>query len=81
MYELGLAYEGLANKATLRSGVPQNSTRAAIWFRKAADGGNADAMRELGVLSGRGDGVPQSYSEEMRWYKLAAVKGDDVAML
>jgi hypothetical protein len=38
-------------------------------------------MRELGVMYGRGEGVPQSYSEEMHWYVLAANKGDDVAML
>lgn len=50
-------------------------------LKHRADKGDASAMRELGVMCGRGEGVPQSYSEEMHWYALAADKGDDVAML
>ena len=38
------------------------------------------AMNLLGMLYDRGDGVPQDYSEAMRWFRRAAELGDPTAM-
>jgi hypothetical protein len=50
-------------------------------LRESAEAGDAVAMVDLGVLYGRGQGVEQSFVEEMHWYRAAADKGNDVAML
>ena len=47
--------------------------------RRAAESGNVEAQRELGILYDQGEGVRQSYSEALRWYRLAADQGDDQA--
>ncbi|KAF9079759.1 hypothetical protein BGX23_003304 [Mortierella sp. AD031] len=45
------------------------------WYRKAADQGDADAQCNVGILYGRGQGVPQDYSQAMKWYRKAADQG------
>jgi hypothetical protein len=53
-------------------GVPQDYAEAAIWFRKAADQGDAAAQSLLGELYFSGHGVPQDYAEAYFWLDIAA---------
>ncbi len=53
---------------------------ALLKWRDAADNGNAIAMRKIGVLYYKGEGVKQDYIEAMRWYRKATDKGDADAM-
>ncbi len=78
-----LALQGDSN-AQLNLGnyyaTPQNAapdfTMAAIWYRKAADQGNAEAQYRLGDLYYRGKGVPQqSYEDAYFWFTLASRAG------
>src|SRR5271157_4688109 len=57
-------------------GVPQDYTQAAIWWRKAAEQGNAFAEYRLGVAYYFGDGVPQDYVQAADWWRRAAEQGD-----
>ena len=41
-----------------------------------AEQGDASAQYNLGVIYGKGLGVPQDYAEAVRWYRLAADQGD-----
>lgn len=78
-----LAGEGDSN-AQLNLGnyyaTPHNAApdfaQAAIWYRKAADQGNAEAQYRLGDLyfNGKG-GLKQSYEEAFFWFSLAAQAG------
>jgi hypothetical protein len=58
----------------LGRGVPVDYVQAAIWWRKAADQGYAEAQNNLGVLYNSGKGVPQSYAEAYFWQNLAAAR-------
>ena len=44
-------------------------------LRAQAEGGDADARYNLGVMHHNGEGVSQDYQEAVRWYRLAADKG------
>jgi uncharacterized protein len=48
---------------------------AAMWYRKAADGGNAIAWSLLGDMSRDGVGVLQDYTEAVVWFQKAADYG------
>ena len=52
-----------------------------MWFRKAADQGDAVAEFLLGNQYAIGKGVPQDYSEAMIWFRKAAEQGHPRAML
>jgi hypothetical protein len=52
--------------------VPQDSTQAALWYRKAADKNDAKAQHGLGLLYGTGRGVPKDYVEAYFWLDIAA---------
>ncbi len=68
-YNLGLSYDyGL--------GVPQDDTRAVLWYRIAADRGHAAARYNLGVMYRNGEGVPQDFTEAVAWLRQAADEGD-----
>ena len=43
---------------------------------QAAEQGNAKAQLKLGLILGRGLGVPQNDAEAVKWYRLAAEQGD-----
>jgi len=58
-------------------GVPQNYKQAAIWYRKAADQGHADAQSNLGLMYANGHGVPQDYVEVDKWFSIAALSATD----
>ena len=40
-----------------------------------AERGNARAQYSLGLMYSNGNGVPQDYEEQMRWYRMAAEQG------
>jgi TPR repeat protein len=60
-------------------GVPQDYTKARLWYEKTAAQGNADAQTLLGVLYYYGRGVPQDYMRAHMWLNLAAARytGDE----
>ncbi|MSP50530.1 MAG: sel1 repeat family protein, partial [Alphaproteobacteria bacterium] len=57
-------------------GVPQDYAEAVMWYRKAADQGEADAQTNLGINYANGQGVPQDYVQAHKWFNLAAAKGN-----
>jgi TPR repeat protein len=57
-------------------GVPQDYSQAAVWWRKSAEQGVAEAQYELGGLYFDGQGVPQDYSQAAVWYRKAAEQND-----
>ncbi len=56
-------------------GVFLDKTKAAAYFRKAAEGGLAKAQYVLGVCYANGQGVPQDYAAEVKWLLKAADQG------
>jgi TPR repeat protein len=58
------------------SGVPQDYTQAAFWWRKAAEQGGPWAQYQLGALYAAGRGVPRDYAQAAFWYRKAAEQGD-----
>jgi TPR repeat protein len=60
-------------------GVPQDSTKVAQWYRRAAEQGNVNAQFNLGLMYRRGDGVPQDFTKAAQWYRRAAEQGDVIA--
>lgn len=60
--------------------VAQDYTRAAFWFRRAADNGVANAHYNLGVMYQQGLGVTKDAAAALRWYETAAKLGHPEAM-
>jgi TPR repeat protein len=60
-------------------GVPQDYAKAAQWFQKAADQGDAYAQCNLGGMYAAGQGVPQNYAEANQWLKRSAAQGNENA--
>ena len=50
----------------------ENYEKAAAWYLRAAEQGNANAQYRLGLLYWDGKGVEQNYSEAVRWFTEAA---------
>lgn len=61
-------------------GVEENFAKAAEWYQKAANNGNAAAMRALGAMYSRGEGVEQDAGQSAYWSLQAAKLGDVIAM-
>jgi hypothetical protein len=57
-------------------GVTQDYSQAYLWFRKAAEQGNADAEYCLGVLYDNGEGVPEDSVQAATWLRKAAEQGN-----
>ena len=55
--------------------VETDVVQAAVWFTKAAEAGNMEAMAELGLCYELGCGVEQSDENALEWYTKAANKG------
>ena len=70
-----LGYRYLAGQ-----GVPQDYKEAAMWFRKAAEQGNADSQLKLGYMYLAGQGVPQDYEEAVMWSRKSAEQGNADSM-
>ena len=56
-------------------GVAQDYAEAAVWYRRAAEAGHANAQFNLGYMYNAGEGVPQDYTEALAWYRRAAEAG------
>jgi hypothetical protein len=56
-------------------GRPKNLVKAVVWYRKAAEQGDASAMFNLGIMYDHGRGVPQDYAQAALWYRKAAEQG------
>ena len=67
--DLGVMYE-------TGDGVPKSYTKAAKWYRLAAQAGDVHAQVNLGWLYQKGRGVPKSDAKGLYWYTLAAKHGD-----
>ncbi len=52
-----------------------------MWYRKAAEQGDAEAQYNLGFMYGYGKGVSQDYAEAVKWYRKAAEQGYAKAQL
>lgn len=74
MIDLGHAYLMGAG------GYPQDSARAATWYLKAAELGDAEAQNEVGELYDEGNGFLQDYKKAHYWYEKAAAQGNAWAM-
>jgi len=64
---LGLAYRD-------GDGVAPDPSKAAEWFRKAADQGSPVAQNALGILYHTGSGVEKDFAQSFGWYKKAAAQ-------
>jgi TPR repeat protein len=58
--------------------VPQDFSKAAFWYRKAAEQGDARAQDDLADMYYNGRGVTQDYTEAAAWCRKAAEQGNAV---
>lgn len=42
-----------------------------LWYKRAADKGNPEAMNNLSMMYAAGDGVPRNQEEAAKWFKMA----------
>jgi TPR repeat protein len=56
--------------------VTQDHAKAAHWYRKAAEQGDAKAQFNLGVAYEYGEGVKKDLTAALHWFRLAAAQGD-----
>jgi hypothetical protein len=61
------------------SGVDQDDSIAAGWYRKAADLGNLEAQIRLAECYRDGKGLTRDMAQAANWYRKAAEQGDPVA--
>ncbi|MHC4308020.1 MAG: AAA family ATPase [Planctomycetota bacterium] len=52
---------------------------AAVWYRKAAEQGHAQAQSNLGIMYSQGQGVEKDYNEAVKWCRKAADQGNEQA--
>ncbi|MEM1200238.1 MAG: SEL1-like repeat protein, partial [Pseudomonadota bacterium] len=62
------------------AGVRKNLSTALKWYRRAAKGGNGDAMNNLAIMHALGEGVRQNVSEAVKWYLAGADAGNGNAL-
>ncbi|MHB8744386.1 MAG: YeeE/YedE thiosulfate transporter family protein [Sulfuricaulis sp.] len=74
-YGLGQLY-AMGNPAL---GIQRDESQAAVWFRRAAEQGNAEAQFALGLLYEDGLGVPHDEHTALSWYRKAADQGHVIA--
>ena len=46
------------------------------WYKKAAAGGNAEAMYQVGRAYENGSGVREDVQQAVNWYDQAAIRGN-----
>lgn len=51
--------------------MPQDAAQAVVWYRKAAEQGNAGAQFALGAMYATGQGTPQDYQQAYAWSSVA----------
>jgi TPR repeat protein len=52
-----------------------------VWYRKAAEQGDADAQTIVALMYVNGHGVSQDYAQALIWYRKAADQGNGSAQL
>lgn len=57
-------------------GISKNSTKAVLWYRKAALAGNHHAQHNLGVAYADGEGVKSDLSKAVFWWQMSASSGN-----
>lgn len=57
-------------------GVPQDDSKAALWYRRAAEQGHAVAQLNLGEMYLTGQGVSRDLVQAYAWLSLAAAQGN-----
>ena len=62
-------------------GAPPDYATAMVFFRKAADQGNASAQFSIGRMYYSGQGVPKDDVQAVQWYRKAADQGYAVAQI
>lgn len=72
-------YVGVALQAG--RGVEQNETKAADWFRHAAEQGEENSMLYLGEMLYDGSAVPQDLNKAAHWFRIAAEQGHGGAQM
>ena len=70
-FNLGARYE-------FGMGVPQNETKAAKWYRLAAEQGVKYAHTYLGVMYANGQGVRQDNAVAHMWFNIGAANGHEL---
>ena len=60
-------------------GVPEDAAQSMVWFRKAADQGDAASQTTLGIDYQYGRGVTKNIDQAISWYRKAAAQGDVTA--
>ncbi|MGB0086501.1 MAG: SEL1-like repeat protein, partial [Rhodomicrobiaceae bacterium] len=60
--------------------IGERLSKAARWFRRAAENGHAPSQYRLATLYELGQGAPKDPAEAMRWYQRAAENGHIKAM-
>lgn len=76
-----LLQHSIGNAYYFGGGVKQDYSQAYVWFRKAAEQGNANAQYCLGVLYSNGEGVDQDEVEAEAWLRKAAEQGNADAQI
>jgi hypothetical protein len=61
-------------------GVQQDAAQAALWYRKAAERGNALAQAHLGLMFEHGYGVPRNAVMARMWLNLAVSRAPSLSM-
>ncbi|WP_445954455.1 tetratricopeptide repeat protein [Thauera sp. SDU_THAU2] len=59
----------------------EDDARAAAYYRLGADGGNIDAMINLGLMLESGEGVAQDLAAAAAYFRMAAERGDSFGKL
>ncbi|MCP5085113.1 MAG: hypothetical protein GY948_25805 [Alphaproteobacteria bacterium] len=62
------------------AGVRKNLSTALRWYRRAAKGGNGDAMNNLAIMHALGEGIKQNVAEAVKWYIAGADAGNGNAL-
>jgi TPR repeat protein len=73
--ELETSVRPSAASSERADGAPLDYAEAIVWFRRAADRCNAEAMVRLGLMHYMGWGVPQDDAASFGWYQKAAAAG------
>lgn len=60
-------------------GLPKDAGKAADWYLKAAQQGDAAAAARLGSMYRVGEGVPRDANQAAKWYALGASRGNALA--
>lgn len=72
-YDLAVSYE------LGKGGLPKDPKTAFVWYRRAANNGDRDAMTEVGRCYYHGIGTKKDLAKAVAWYSKAADLGDSDA--